>query len=216
MKHIKSLFISLIALCAISGVAFSATNVPTDVGMLKRQEGTSQDTPVRVYKLVRYATEGANQASLNSGDAVTWDQLSLDGLTVRIGTNSLDGGFAGIVAATILTYDTLTQGGTTAGDDNGRRNWGYITVNGGPVFANITAGGTNGNAYGDIVILSNDAGKVTTIISLDSASALGTAGSGTVSDRLKTLIKQVGNKGGIFLSSADGTSTKTKVYLQLE
>lgn len=208
MKKFKFIIISLIAMFAVCGNSFAVMiNTPTKVGIVKRQDGTAQQESVVVYKLVRYPTFNATNTapSLVSGDAVVYDTVSADGISVRTTTTSADGAFAGIVMATILSPDGVA--GSTAESDAGRRNWGYIAVNGGPVYANITAGGANVPAIGDVVITSTDAGKVST-------SAFNTT---TVSMSAVEVNRLVRGAGGFFYEApASGSATTIKVYLKNE
>ena len=193
----------LIILLAAVGLVFSSNawaNLPNDPTFAEafRQQGTKQNNPYRVVRLVRFSTQSAN-AIVNSGDAVVWDTVSADGVTVRLTTTSGDNAFAGIAAATISSPDTANS--ATALDDIGHRNWGWITISG-LADANTSAGGTNGNSNGDFFVTSSDSGKITTV----KLSATTTA--------TESQVKALMGVGGIFLQAADGTSTKYKVYVK--
>ena len=188
---------------AFGGVAF-AVDLPSDVGMIKRATGSSQSTPTRVYKLVRFGsntTEGSVQ-TISAGEAVVYDTISDDGVTIRRTTTSADVAFAGIAVTSIPTSDALT--GTTAADDSGRRNWGYIIVHG-PTTAAIALAGTNGHAAGDPFITSTDSGRVTTF-----------AASSAFPSNGERLVKQTGAIGGFFFDASDTTSTSIEVFVKAE
>lgn len=199
MKSIKILAISLAAVFMSFGVAF-ATDQPTTIGEIKRVTGARQAEPTRTFKLVRYSAQ--NLPAIAAGDAVVYDTISDDGVTVRLTTTSADGAIAGIAVTAIQTCDNANN--TTASDDEGKRNWGYIQVHG-PVSAKVSAGGTNGNAVGDFFITSGDSGAVTTIQNRGSALAASANG-----------LREVAANGGFFLDAADGTSTTSDVFLTLE
>lgn len=213
MKTIKSLLLSLIALLVVSGTSFAMINTPTKNGIVLRSEGGKQNESVVVYKLVRYGTflgpSGSGIApSLVSGDAVVWDTNSADAISVRTTTTSADGAFAGIVAATIVSADTTQSTSGNAEDDNGRNNWGYIAVHGGPIYANITAAGANVPAVGDMLITSVDAGKVST-----TAFNTSTTAASVTNAEINRIVK---GYGGFFFEAPSASATKVKVYLKNE
>lgn len=196
----KFIALSALAFVAFGGVAFAAINVPSDQGNVRRVLGGTQDTPNRDYMLVRNSDNDPDNIALVSGDAVVWDTNSADGVSIRTTTTSADGAFAGIVVATIPTGD----GGGSASEDVGKRNWGYIIVSGGPVSAGCSAGGTNANNIGDIVITSTDAKKITTLPDL-----------GTVNLATNTgVARATKGNGGFFIDANSGSATTRRVYLR--
>lgn len=150
-----------------------AIDFPTDIGEIKSVKGGRQSEPSRVYKLVRYADEGNNTATISSGTAVVYDTVSDDGVTIGLSTTAGSASFAGIAVTSIYTSDT--SGSTSAADDEGRRNWGYIIVHG-PTTANTTSG-ADGTA-GDAFYISGDSGKVGKAPVLTSATTVSVARSG--------------------------------------
>lgn len=198
MKKLYSLFLAAL-LVAVSVPAF-AIDDPTFANYIKkRAEGAKFADASRGVRLVRFSNNGLNASSLVSGDAVVWDTVSDDGVSVRTTTTSADGAFAGIVCTTIPTSDAST--GTSAYDDLGRRNWGWIVVEG-FMTARATAGGTNGNSAGDIFITSTDSGVITT---------LENAGGNSTANQIQRAVR---GRGGFFFDAGDGSSTTYEVYVQ--
>lgn len=207
----KSLILSLAGLFLFGGVVFAAPSSnrnqipePTQTGikLSSLRIGSTEDDAIRVFKLVRFSTQSPNQAAVVSGDALVYDTNSADGVSVRYTTTSADGSFAGIAVTTIQSADA---GSTTAFDDLGHRNWGWICVHG-PVLANNTAGGTNGAVAGSIMITSTDSGKITT-----------TSSPGTAVDGVGILreTQAAANKGGFVLkATAATTGTSTLVFVE--
>lgn len=162
MKHIKLLALSLVAIIGMGSVAFAFDEPTFSSWNQKRNVGGRQSDPVITLKLVRFASRDTGETlgvfpSISSGDAVVYDLVSDDGVTVALTNTSGDASFAGIAVGTIQSAD---GGSTSAADDNGRRNWGWIAVHG-RVLANTSAGGTNANVAGQPFYTSRDAGKVT-------------------------------------------------------
>lgn len=190
---------------SFGGVAF-AVDLPSNPGMVKRITGATQGTPTRVYKLVRFASNvlGGSVQTISAGEAVVYDTISDDGITIRRTTTSADGAFAGIAVTSIVSNDNRT--GTSADDDAGNENWGYIIVHG-PTTALVTGSGINGanNAsVGDPVITSSDSGAVTTFVGTTS---LGSGGNEA---------KRFGNKGGFFMDAPTDQSNTIDVFINLE
>lgn len=203
----RKLLISLSALALfVSGTAFAFNDSTFGGQMIKRQTGTRASEGVRVLKLVRYPMSGNSVTMLSSGDAVVYSLVSDDGISVITTTTSADNSFAGIVVANIPSSDGA--GGTSARDDEGKPNWGYILVHG-MGNANVTLGGTNGNVAGDPFITSTDQSHITTIgaISVDLASSTGM--------NVKA-IKVATARGGFFYDAGDTTSSQVEVYVNVE
>lgn len=194
---IKFLALSLAVFLAASGVAY-AVSTPDDPGIIKDVVGASQDTTVKVFKLVRYPKRGQNDTSLAVNDVVVYDTNSDDGVTVTTSTVSADGSIAGIVVTTIQTADGNS---TTAAGDNGRRNWGYIQVHG-RTTAKVTAAGTGGHSAGDPWFTSTDAGAV---CGIQSSVSLSTG-----------LAKKISARGGFFFDDAVTADTTADVFVNLE
>lgn len=208
----KKIIIALSIGLVMTSAAYAA--IPTDpvqIGILKREKGASQDTPTRVYVLVRYASQDGGVGTSNSptlplGSAVIWDATSRDGVTIRTTTTSADPAFAGITTGAILSKDAGIT--TNVSDDNGKRNWGYIQVYGLVTNARIVAGGTNANSAKDFFITSKDEGCIT------GAELSGTTTVTSVS--VQSAAAASGSRGGIFLIAADSTSTTTNVIVEKE
>ncbi len=203
----KYLVLALTLLTVTFGVSSSAfaVNKPDSIGMIKRVTGSGEDTPTRVYKLVRYGsnTNLGTNPSISAGEAVVYDTISDDGITIRRSTTSGDGAFAGIAVTEIPTSDAST--GTAASDDLGRRNWGYIIVHG-PTTAYVRAAGTNGNLAGDRFMTSSDAGAVSAL----------SQGVTLVGTPTALTLKAYASTGGFFQDAADTTSTSVDVFVQAE
>lgn len=202
MKKILSI-LSLLTLVTLPAFAIDDpqfTNV-----MELRGRGAGQATSPRIIKLVRNAREGDFNTSFSSGDAVAYSLVSDDGVTVDYTTTSGDATFAGICATTINSSDAST--GTTAADDVGRRNWGWIIVHGSAI-ANIRAGGTNNNNAGDFFITSGDASVITTPISFDSGA--------NIAYGLNQIKRVTTGKGGFFYDAAGTGPTTTSVEVFVE
>lgn len=158
MRKYLVIALTLFTTMLFGGVAF-AIDLPNEPGMIKRMTGTSQDTTTRVYKLVRNSSANHNQPSMSADLLVVYDTNSDDGVSVRVTTTSGDGAIAGIIVTTIPTSDAVS--GTSAADDAGRRNWGYMLVHG-VTTVNISDGSNNGALAGERFITSNDAGGACT------------------------------------------------------
>lgn len=162
MKYIKLISL-LVAGLFVAPVAF-AYDAPTVSGWTNKsqQSGSNrQNTPARVIKQIRNPRSGANVAGMASGDAVIYDTISDDGVTVNYTTTSCDQRFAGIIVTTTPTSDN-TAGVTSAFDDLGLKNWGWMLTDG---IITASNGGTNGTSAtsGGIFVTSSDSGKITGI-----------------------------------------------------
>lgn len=163
---------TLLALFTLVVTPVFAYDDPSISNLIKKSGvGAKQSEAVRVVKLIRYASAEANSPSLVSGDAVVYSTASDDGVTVALSTSSRDGAFAGIVVTTIPSSDAST--GTSAGDDIGRRNWGWIVVHG-PATAAINTAGRAITA-GDVFVTSNDGTVSNVTAELGSIDALAAA-----------------------------------------
>lgn len=204
MNKSKFLALSLVAMLFSIGTAF-AYDQPSLVSYEeKRNAGGRQSDPVRVLKLVRNASRDAvasgwiSTTGFASGDAVRYDLISDDGVTVAYSAaNSGDSAFAGICVTLIPSAESAS---TSALDDIGKRNWGWILVHG-PVIANISVGGTNAHSAGDPFIMSNDFGKVTTF-------------GNTTGSAVGSTLKQ--GRGGFFLDAVTAANSSEEVFVQAE
>lgn len=165
-----------------------------------RNQGTSADATVRVVKLVRFGAQGDSVESISVGEALVYSSISDDGVTIARSTTSGDGAFAGIAATIIQTADNTAS--NSAGDDNGRRNWGWIIIHG-KANALAKAGGTNGHSIGDPFITSSDSGRVTSPELRASTSAIQAPSA-----------RAYANRGGFFLDAGDGTSLTYEVIVE--
>jgi hypothetical protein len=191
-QRLLSLFM-VMSFALLCGVAHAVPD-PSSAGILKRIKGGSQSTPTRVYVLVRNSDNDQDNAGISSADVVVWDTNSDDGVSVRLTTTSVDGAIAGIAVTAISTGDT---GGTTAADDEGQGNWGYVQVYG-HGLAKITAGGAGGVSIGNGFVTSADSGAITWIDE-DDTSAL-----------------RNNPFGGFFFDASGATDTQAEVFIKLE
>lgn len=200
----KLLFSLSLAFVMASGVAYSYDD-PSISGWDNKSKfaqeapGKAGTTQVTTLKWVRNCSRALSTGNIASGDVVVYSTVSDDGISVLKTTTSADGAIAGIAVTAILTADGAS---TSAFDDAGRRNWGWILVHG-KTFANASAGGTNGNAVGAGFITSTDAGAITAV----------QTGATTALDNLT---KGITGIGGFFYDAADGTSTSYEVQVDLE
>lgn len=210
----KYLVIALSLLTTMFGGVAYAVDLPVEPGVIKRINGASQDTTYRAYKLVRFGNSTANTASISADSLVIWDVISDDGVTIAETNISADGAIAGIVVTTIPTSDATS--GTSAADDAGRRNWGYIQVEG-KTQVRVLAGGTNNHLAGDIFITSRDSSRATSLelASNDNATA-GSSVSAAYNANYLRQLQAVGAAGGFFLDAASSTRTTEEVILKLE
>lgn len=207
MRKIK-ISILLMAAFLFSGVAFAGYSDPTFPAKKVNNEQWNQKEPYREIMLVRYSANGANAPTINSGDACVIDTVSDDGTSIGLTTTSADGAFIGIACTAIQSSDSGTT--TRFDQDAGRRNYGYV-VTYGRADANVTAGGTNGNAVGAAVITSTDSGKVTTFAG-DTAAL---SGNTSISSNDSAKVARAGNR-AFFLNAADGTSTVVPVFVKAQ
>jgi len=186
------------ALMFVATQAF-AVSLPSPDGTTqnKRQVGGLRSDAVRVVQLVRYANQGPDAATINSGEVVVWDTTSADGVTITTTTTSADGAIAGIAATDIETADTTTS--TGASGDTFGRNWGYITIYG-PAVAEV--GGRNAAAVGESFFTSTDSTKIT---------AWDTENAPTDTGKLAD-----GRPGGFFLVAPGSDNTNTLVFVHTE
>jgi len=205
MKSIKSI-ISLSVIVMLLGISASAYAVPDpafSTWTVKRQVGSRQGDPVRVIKLVRFSTKDPNGTSVVSGDALVYDTVSDDGVSVRMTSTSVDGAVAGVVcSSTILTADNAQN---SAIDANGARNWGWIVVSGLTTVRVAPGGGLNGAAVGQPFVTSIDTGAATTFetLSVDSTADV------TRNARLAA------STAGFFFDTPAVGDTSVEVYVQL-
>lgn len=197
----KKLYILLLSVFLISANAF-AYDEPQFIGSQKlNNTADAQREGYRAIKLVRFASRDSNAISLVSGDAVVYDTVSDDGLTVRATVTSADGAFAGIICTTIQSADGSSN---IAFDDAGRRNWGYVIVHG-KADARLTAGGSNGAVVGEPFATSRDQSRISgyETPSTDAAS-------------IARVQKASANSGGFFFNTPAASDTTTQVFVTAE
>ena len=173
---------------------------PDDPGILKRITGGRQSVSTKVYKLVRFANRGPN-ALVDSGDVLVWDTVSDDGVAVSLTTTSADGAIAGIAVTQIESADSASS---SAADDDGRRNWGYIIVHG-VTAADASSGGHNSANVGDPFVTSVDSGAITTLQDRATGAPTNTAG-----------VRNGLASGGFYLDTPGVTDTSVQVFVRLE
>lgn len=130
---IKKLFLFVLAISLVSGVALAADNALSKspgAGDIMNQ-GRLANSPGRIFRVVRWQplNSGSSliQNSLTADSIVVWDTTSDDGVTITTTLTSGDAAVAGIVPIAILTPDVYGQ---TAAQDLGKRNWGWLQTYG--------------------------------------------------------------------------------------
>lgn len=131
------------ALLILLSVPCFAYDHPTTSGLIEQSNGPASD-PVRVYMLVRNPNQTAAASTtinvMNSRDAVVWDCVSDDGVTVnypsKVGISGSSDALAGILVTAIPSQDVAGSAGQTIG----RANWGYMQTFG-PVFGSVDTNG---------------------------------------------------------------------------
>lgn len=195
MRKLNLFFFALLLTFGLSVPAFAYDNPEYANYKVLRGEGGRVSDTVRLVKLVRNSNAGPSTASVSSRDAVIYDVTSDDGVSITLTTTSADGAFAGIACTSIPSSDATA--GNSAGDDEGRRNWGWIVVHG-KADAKVTAGGTNGAGVKQVFITSTDSGAIT---GPNTADAIGSG-------------KVYSAGGGFFFDAADTTSTSVEVFVE--
>ena len=207
----KKLILSVFLMFGIlvSSQAFAIDDPGFSTAIKKQSVGASQGDPVRVVKLVRFSNRGPNVSSLVSGDAVVYDQISDDGVSVNTTTTSADGAIAGIVCTTIQTAEGSS---VNAYEDRGRRNWGWIVVHG-PMTATVGAGGTNEATVGSAFFTSVDAARIT---SWETSDTDGVAVTGETNAVINNRTRVATTSGGFFMDTVGNTDTTVDVFITLE
>lgn len=200
---VGALFVAGHALAAIPNPSFVNSDGEQEPYQVKKGPGGRQSAPARVVVLVRWARAESDTAALASGDPVVWSGVSDDAVTIDTTTTSADAAFAGILVTPINTAD---QGNvTSAADDEGKGNWGYMIVYG-PAQANV-GNGHNAATAGEPFFTSTDAGDITAWSS-DSYAVHGN--SQTIEDAATA------KAGGIFLDAVTTGDTAVEVFVQNE
>lgn len=198
----------LYALSLLAGLFLSTLSYaypsPTYSEWTDISRNNSRATAVRELKLVRFGLAGPSSVGVVSGEAVIYDVASDDGVTVALTTTSADRAFAGIAVTAISTSDNSS--GTSAFDDIGRRNWGWIIVHG-PALAKVSPGGTNGNLAKALFVTSVDSGAITGV---EVATVLPVVGS------IAQYSAVAQASGGFFLDNADTSSSLVEVFVKAE
>ena len=181
MKSFRLLFALLL-------VAFLAMPVMAgDSPALKNYEivsgngGAEGISPMTKVVKVRYGymlkASPSTEGNISSGDVLSWDMVSCDGITVSKCMVTKGGGYAGVAVTDILTADSATV-------KQSDRNWGYmaikgyclaktdaststpgqaLAINGSTLYASFgtvdLAGSMPGSASQDIGVLLSDSGS---------------------------------------------------------
>lgn len=199
MRYIYSLVIASFLAIGLTGIASADPSPTYETWTNKSSNIGKKGTPVRVLKLVRYASRDANATSILSGDVVVYDTVSDDGVTVTRTITSADATIAGIAATTIFSADGSS---TSAQEDSYHRNWGWIIVHG-PATATVTAGGTNGATVGTPFYTSRDEGRVAGM------------STGAGADQAAVL-RMATSTGGFFQDTPAASDTSVDVFVKLE
>lgn len=143
----KKYIVSLVALLTLGYAGYAHATASEGAGPSTKREiaGAPGYVPYKNYQLVRYGEANpAISVPLSAGDVVVWDTVTDDGVTIGLVgiTGSVDSVAGVVVGGNIVTAESA---GLTASQDYGRRNWGWVQVEG---FAtvNITSGPPAGGA----------------------------------------------------------------------
>lgn len=130
-----SLFVVLFAMPVFAGDSPALPNYQ----IFGATGGATGVSPATEVVKVRYGRMGPNIRSLTSGDVVSWDIVSKDGVTISLCTVSQDSNFAGVLVTDIASAEnTATIGGS--------RNWGYMAIRGYCLASVDTTGSATGGA----------------------------------------------------------------------
>ena len=155
----KRLFISLLAVLFVAGIAFAqqrGSSSDPGVGDILGQKGL-QDQGNKIFRMVRYVPPTwSGSDALATESIVVWDLSSDDGVTVTTTTVSCDSAVAGIIVAQALTPQV---DGNTAAQDRGKRNWTWLQTYG--VSQVRVESGADINTAGDAMGTSTVAGEAT-------------------------------------------------------
>lgn len=198
----RKLFLAMLLMVMACSTSFAFDEFTGNSNTQLRNVGGRQSDPVVVLKLVRNASRDAaatgfiSTTGFQSGDALIYDLNSDDGVTVSYTIVSGDAAFAGIAAGLIPSADTASS---AVSDDNGRRNWGWIVING-RCLAKTTAGGAGAPTAGQPFYTSTDTGAITSYTG---------ATTGTYVDAVVVAKKRAGG----FFFNADAGSSQSVVYV---
>lgn len=210
-----TILLALFSFFTFAGTSFAdPPPAPTyDNAFKLRNTGVSWDATVRVIKLVRNSSQDPNTGIISAGSVVVYDTVSDDGVSVRMTTTSGDGAIAGIAATLIETSDNVNT--TSAGNDEGRKNWGWSVVHG-KADATAIAGGTNEAVVGDLFITSRDAGAIASLEVRRGVLGMTQLGSAQTLDAssIRFEINRGGASGGFFLDAGTGTATSYEVMVE--
>lgn len=131
MKRILCLVIAALFISSVALATGSTGSKPSKV----EEVGTGADA-CRVITLVRYPENHADDVKLSTGDVVSWDLISDDGVTVNLIslTGSIDS-VAGVIVGDIVTTDSTGNAEATIGEGN----WGWMQTYGLNADANVQA-----------------------------------------------------------------------------
>lgn len=184
--------------------AFALDDTTLDNVIRLQGDGARQGSAVRVLKLVRNEVNIEDGVGILSSDALTLSLISDDGVSVRRTSVSQDGAFVGIAAMTIQSSDRTSA--TSAFDDVGGRNWGWMIVHG-PANARIASGAGPGFAAGDSFITSGDAASIGQLQTV-------AAGTTMLGSNLNEARNSASRTGGFVLDAGGATDTSIEVYVQ--
>ena|SRR3990167_5914025 len=127
-KFIFSVLFAALLIVGLASQAFAQAGYRSDhgIGDVFGQSGY-QDSPDRIFRMVRYVPVTADSPALAADSIVIWDLTEDDGITVTTTTTSRDSAVAGIIVAQALTQDT---DGNTAAQDVGKDNWTWLQTYG--------------------------------------------------------------------------------------
>ena len=205
----KKFIVMLSFLMMFGGTVYAAE--PTDPGDILGNVGGFQSDPYKAYLIVRYVSNEDVSPSLVSGDVVVWSSVSGDGVSIERTRTSADEAIAGIVVSEIESSDN--SGTTTASDDNGRRNWGYIQVYG-RAIATLVSGGDNASAAGDFFITSSDPANITGLQELRGEDGVASGVTADVAS-ITSEIRAAQSSGGYFINDPSGKAS-TDIFIRLQ
>ena len=131
MKKVIAIVLTVLV-CFVGTTLVQATpNLSGGIGDIMGQ-GKLPSDPHKIFRMVRVVRPDllVNDLPALSADAIViWDTNSDDGVTVTTTTTSYDSRVAGIMATSTQTPD-VGQGGFTAIQSIGLRNWGWLQTYG--------------------------------------------------------------------------------------
>ena len=124
MRKYLSLLLSAFLILGFAVNAGAIANYASDNAIIvDGSHGPAGITPMTQIVKVRYGILDNFSQSLASGDVVSWDINSADGITITACVAGGSDGFAGVLVTTMATAESMT---VRASD----RNWGYMAIKG--------------------------------------------------------------------------------------